>query len=1003
MAKTLEEHLYRSAKSKADYMDASTLKARLQQIAHGLDLDRSMPSNQDTFVNPQHESTTRPEAHLAAQLPLPQQPNGAQTAVGTSSNMLQRQGMQGSQPGSVAQQNAVWSSSDVGSGIATHLLPSGGQYVQGQVQSQDTGLPVNQGQTSVGNVGDGQSIQWPTAADYADLASTRNFAPQEIARTGDVAQCSLSPNLNETVAPQGLENELSLHGSLSQFSTMEGATDSSNITGDIQDGTQEAKVILHQQQRLLLLRHASKCRIGPSCTTKFCAQMITLWNHMKECRNKSCTTSHCRSSRCVLNHYRICKNQRKTSTCKVCGPVMERIKEQEKEAVFGDMSGKDQSAPLQMQSEHSQLRELHAQQEKLREQLENLKQLQRKKEMLLFQQRALQEQAQSISDLSSPEAEQLRQKQALLQSLQLRCQQEQFLLQQKIQLQSASPGDISFAQTGQISNSQAEQIGVSPHQVSFPSTLSDTANPAPFDAMPMFLSSSASQTHVDSLVSSQTSPYISSLRPPSRQTSQMGTLEPDKHLVRQTVASKGKRLASKGKRAGALKGKALILAGQGMPPSEHSIESNEQVVAEATLSQDAEPAGDIENPDNMSLMSVMTTDMISKHLESLNKHIHMSSRTVTYKCLPLVQDLIDDQYGWVFKDPVDPVALGLPDYFDVVKTPMHLELVKKKLENAIYPDMHGCARDVRLVFENAILYNGEGSEVGRLAQSMLNQFAKAFVEVMKGKFPTTAQHLTMYFSIPYRFVLVTLGIESAQQILESNGQACSLCGTQRRLFEPNVLYCRGNCQTQRISWEATYYTDRQKQNHWCDACYEVLSSDDPIALDDGSEIHKRDLQVSKNDAVPEEPWVQCDNCHAWVHQVCALFNGRTNKSSASFLCPNCHLKRSNRESSISAAQQVVKGAEELSPCKMSIAIENGLKESLEAVYCLKARELGIDYDAVEKVNGLCVRVVSNVEKKHVVGPEVSNKSFSNQTWMTKQANIKVFLRCQSCGGATERK
>lgn len=44
MAKSLEEHLYKSAKSKEDYLDVSTLKTRLKNVAHGLELHRSTSS-----------------------------------------------------------------------------------------------------------------------------------------------------------------------------------------------------------------------------------------------------------------------------------------------------------------------------------------------------------------------------------------------------------------------------------------------------------------------------------------------------------------------------------------------------------------------------------------------------------------------------------------------------------------------------------------------------------------------------------------------------------------------------------------------------------------------------------------------------------------------------------------------------------------------------------------------------------------------------------------------
>jgi Bromodomain len=120
---------------------------------------------------------------------------------------------------------------------------------------------------------------------------------------------------------------------------------------------------------------------------------------------------------------------------------------------------------------------------------------------------------------------------------------------------------------------------------------------------------------------------------------------------------------------------------------------------------------------------------------------------VTHKCLPIVQDLIDDPFGWVFIDAVDPVALGLPDYFEVVKNPMHLELVKKKLENAIYADMDTFERDVKLVFENAILYNGEESEVGQLAQSMLVKFEQLYKDVVQGKCGNRSQTLLGFSSL----------------------------------------------------------------------------------------------------------------------------------------------------------------------------------------------------------------------------------------------------------------
>lgn len=210
------------------------------------------------------------------------------------------------------------------------------------------------------------------------------------------------------------------------------------------------------------------------------------------------------------------------------------------------------------------------------------------------------------------------------------------------------------------------------------------------------------------------------------------------------------------------------------------------------------------------------------------------------------------------------------------------------------------------------------------------------------------------------------GIESSQQHLESKGEACSLCGIQERRFEPTVLYCQGACGMQRIKRQAAYFTDRTKQNHWCSDCYEGLGAEEPIVLDDGTEVLKKDLQEFKNDAVPEEGWVNCDECKSWVHQICALFNGRMNKSSAAYTCPTCYLNKSEEM----PEGRKVKAARDLQESRMSAAIERGLAAALETAYAERAEELNVAVAEVEKADGLVVRVLSNVDKNHLVLDEV---------------------------------
>jgi len=102
---------------------------------------------------------------------------------------------------------------------------------------------------------------------------------------------------------------------------------------------------------------------------------------------------------------------------------------------------------------------------------------------------------------------------------------------------------------------------------------------------------------------------------------------------------------------------------------------------------------------------------------------------VVQKCLPLAKNLINHEHGWIFKDPVDPVELGIPEYFEVVEHPMDLTLVVNKLEGGHYKDIASFERDTKLVFQNAILFNGEGSDVGAMAKELLDSFAQALHSV----------------------------------------------------------------------------------------------------------------------------------------------------------------------------------------------------------------------------------------------------------------------------------
>ncbi len=78
---------------------------------------------------------------------------------------------------------------------------------------------------------------------------------------------------------------------------------------------------------------------------------------------------------------------------------------------------------------------------------------------------------------------------------------------------------------------------------------------------------------------------------------------------------------------------------------------------------------------------------------------------------PLTKMYNQEPEAMPFRTPVDPVALGIPDYFDIIKKPMDMSSIRRNLENGSYKDPWEFVDDVWLMFENAWVYNKKTSKV----------------------------------------------------------------------------------------------------------------------------------------------------------------------------------------------------------------------------------------------------------------------------------------------------
>jgi hypothetical protein len=98
-------------------------------------------------------------------------------------------------------------------------------------------------------------------------------------------------------------------------------------------------------------------------------------------------------------------------------------------------------------------------------------------------------------------------------------------------------------------------------------------------------------------------------------------------------------------------------------------------------------------------------------------------------CLKLVKTLATNKNGWPFSTPVDPIALGIPDYFQIIKTPMDLSTVEQKINNEQYNNIDELIRDVRQIWFNCRTYNGPEHDITKMGQALSDVFEKKIAEI----------------------------------------------------------------------------------------------------------------------------------------------------------------------------------------------------------------------------------------------------------------------------------
>ncbi|CAG8512732.1 16445_t:CDS:1 [Dentiscutata erythropus] len=91
-------------------------------------------------------------------------------------------------------------------------------------------------------------------------------------------------------------------------------------------------------------------------------------------------------------------------------------------------------------------------------------------------------------------------------------------------------------------------------------------------------------------------------------------------------------------------------------------------------------------------------------------------------CSSVLKSLKNHPSAVPFLEPVDPTKYGITDYFDIIKKPMDLGTVERKLNNYEYSTVLAFVQDVRQIFANCIMYNGTAHAFSVFAKDLDNLF-----------------------------------------------------------------------------------------------------------------------------------------------------------------------------------------------------------------------------------------------------------------------------------------
>ena len=111
------------------------------------------------------------------------------------------------------------------------------------------------------------------------------------------------------------------------------------------------------------------------------------------------------------------------------------------------------------------------------------------------------------------------------------------------------------------------------------------------------------------------------------------------------------------------------------------------------------------------------------------KYVPKAERDLT-PCQIVIKEMESSDDSWPFLFPVN--AKQFPTYKKIVRNPMDLNTIRRRLEGGGYATRDEFCDDVRLIFANCELFNEDDSPVGKAGHAMRHLFDTKWPELLGG-------------------------------------------------------------------------------------------------------------------------------------------------------------------------------------------------------------------------------------------------------------------------------